>query len=62
MFGHPRHPIVYISLVSYGLEELCALEVVINTRFLAVLGLVGVTARSLVSTVISFSTPFEQSQ
>lgn len=51
---------VYI-ISSCGLKELCELEVVINTGFLAVVGLVGVTVRSLVSTVISLSTSFQQS-
>ena len=55
----PSYSVYIIS--SCGLKELCELEVVINTEFLAVVGLVGVTARSLVSTVISLATSFQQS-
>lgn len=56
VFEYFRRPIVYISLVSYGLKELDELEVMMNTRFLAVAGLVGVAAK-----VISLSTSFELS-
>lgn len=55
----PSYSVYIIS--SCGLKELCELEVVINTGFLAVVGLVGVTVRALVSTVISLSTSFQQS-